>query len=627
MRAVNLNDEIERQRRYLIQLGSSFTFPLFNSKNALESQRQSGYRNTAAAAREIVDNSIEAGASKIGIIFDRPADRKAYQRKDAVTAVAFIDNGSGMLPTMARYALSWGGGTHFEDRNFLGRFGFGLPNASINQTRRVEVYSRTAATEPWMMAWLDIDEYAGEGSVQTIHEPIQAELPTFVKRHLERAGWDLGHGTVVVWQKPDRLTYATGSSLKEHLLDDFGVTYRYLVGEVELSVETVVVQKSDPLFLDADGRYYLKPDEGGAIAIENERIPVKLVKDPKTGERHLMRVERTEDLNDPNLVAAGAVHVRVARFPLGFVVGRQTDRITPIDEFAKARFEIRKSRRGISFVRASREIETVDVFPRRPSDKASGLGDWPQLESYAYHWAMELRFDPALDEVFGITNDKQTVRPMEDLWRLLAAEEIDQLLHRENGWQSDRRREAEEQARAAMMARIDDEPLPAELAAHAAEIAIGDMPLTPEGQKKEANLAFEREAQEQAKANQTSVDEAREALRQREKSQRYRIDYRDDPGEPFYTPEWVGRQVVVWVNKSHPFFQALYGTLIQRGSARAKEAADILLFALAREELRATTPETKEFYRTQRADRWSPFIASALRTLAIEYPEAEDNAA
>lgn len=58
--------------------------------------------------------------------------------------MAFIDNGSGMLPKMARYALSWGSGAHFDDPAFIGKFGFGLPNASINQTRLVEVYTKTA---------------------------------------------------------------------------------------------------------------------------------------------------------------------------------------------------------------------------------------------------------------------------------------------------------------------------------------------------------------------------------------------------------------------------------------------------------------------------------------------------
>src|SRR5439155_13820164 len=191
--------EIERQKKCLDQLGDHFTFPLFNSQRALESQRRSGYRNTAAAAREMVDNAIEAGATKVHVLFDRPSDRKNYQRKDAVTAVAFIDNGSGMLPGMARFALSWGGGTHFDDPQFIGKFGFGLPNASINQTRRVEVYTRTSGSEPFMKAWLDINDYSGESAKQSVPPPEPSELPQFVKNYLDRNGWTLEHGTVVVW--------------------------------------------------------------------------------------------------------------------------------------------------------------------------------------------------------------------------------------------------------------------------------------------------------------------------------------------------------------------------------------------------------------------------------------------
>lgn len=129
--------EVQRQEKYLAELPADFSFPLFNSARAVESQRQSGYRTTASAAREIVDNAIEAGAKRVHVIFDYPEERKTRQRRDAVSAVAFIDDGSGMVAKMARYALSWGGGTHFDDPDFIGRFGFGLPNASINQTRRV----------------------------------------------------------------------------------------------------------------------------------------------------------------------------------------------------------------------------------------------------------------------------------------------------------------------------------------------------------------------------------------------------------------------------------------------------------------------------------------------------------
>ena len=104
--------------------------------------------------------------------------------RQVVTGVAFIDNGAGMLPTMARFALSWGGGTHFDDPNFIGKFGFGLPNASINQTKLVEVYTRTAASEPITKAWLNLDDYDNY-TAQTVPPPENGELPDFVKRHLK----------------------------------------------------------------------------------------------------------------------------------------------------------------------------------------------------------------------------------------------------------------------------------------------------------------------------------------------------------------------------------------------------------------------------------------------------------
>src|SRR4051794_10897667 len=123
--------EIERQHKYVDPLPDNFQFPLFNAKYAIESQRASGYRNTAAAMRELVDNSVEAGADEVHVVLE--TDRSSGMK--LVTGVAVIDNGSGMIPKMERFALTWGGGTHFDDHEFIGKFGFSLPNASINQTR------------------------------------------------------------------------------------------------------------------------------------------------------------------------------------------------------------------------------------------------------------------------------------------------------------------------------------------------------------------------------------------------------------------------------------------------------------------------------------------------------------
>src|SRR5207249_7468914 len=107
--------------------------------------------------------------------------------------IAFIDNGAGMIPEMARYALSWGGGTHFDDPSFIGKFGFGLPNSSINQTRRVEVYTKTDPSTNFVRAHLDITQF-GEYGIQEIPAPEPADLPAFVESYVERHKLDLRRG-------------------------------------------------------------------------------------------------------------------------------------------------------------------------------------------------------------------------------------------------------------------------------------------------------------------------------------------------------------------------------------------------------------------------------------------------
>jgi histidine kinase/DNA gyrase B/HSP90-like ATPase len=626
----NANDslltEVERQEKYLARLPEDFTFPLFNAARALESQRRSGYRNTAAAAREIVDNAIEAKATRIDICFERPKALKAHQRSDSIHKMAFIDNGSGMLARMARYALSWGSGTHFDDPAFIGKFGFGLPNASINQTKLVEVYTKTANATEITKAVLDVRRVTEHG-VQTIDPPEPATLPDFIQAYLDKQGLPFEHGTVVVWVEPDRLSYKTPALMKEHLLDDFGVTYRYLLKAVEIHVDKTRVFPVDPHFLTKDARYFLPQEKGGAEMSADYNIPVKYARD-EDGMLTLTKVENLSELdrNDPALEAAGAIYVRVARFPYGFAEAPPKGQKTATD--AHRRFEIRKTRRGMSFVRAGREIETVDVFPKSIKDQAKGLGTWPLLQSYAYHWGIEVSFTPDLDEVFGITNDKQTVRPIEDFWRLLATEEIDRQLGREQAHQRNIRKE-ERERRKQTAAQKSEEATPAENAAAAADHKTGQKPRVPERSVTKAREELETAAKQHAKVTQTSIDDARRALEDAAKRRPYVIDFYDEPRGPFYKPERLnGSQIVVRINRQHSFFQTLYSPLLNlAGGAQAKQALDVLLIALSRSELAVENEETADWYLTQRERAWSEFLADAYRSLEQKMAPADEETA
>jgi hypothetical protein len=188
-------------------------------------------------------------------------------------------------------------------------------------------------------------------------------------------------------------------------------------GSLQVIVEGSQVEPVDPMFLFPSARLYLPPEEDGAQLVEDITIAVKYYRDPDTGERHLKSIEDEKELvaKDPEDVI-GAIQVRIAHFPVGFAADKGRKRGETTD--ANRRFEIRKSRRRISFVRVNRELQIVDAFPRTQTDIASGLGRWPLLQGYAYHWGVEVKFNPELDEVFGITNDKQGVRPIEDFWDL-----------------------------------------------------------------------------------------------------------------------------------------------------------------------------------------------------------------
>lgn len=606
--------EIARQERYLDRLPENYTFPLFNSKQALMSQRRNGYRNTAVAGREIVDNAIEAGAANIDVILHRAPKTQKHQRKDTVAAIAFVDDGSGMIPEMARYALSWGGGTHWDDHDLIGKFGFGLPNASINQTRRVSVYSRVEGSKHIYRVTLDIDDFAGFEQ-QSIPEPEQDDLPQFVAAYLKKQGRTFEHGTVVVWESPDRLTYKQAGSLRPHIVDDFGTAYRNFLGKVSITVDGTPVERVDPLFLDPKGKYFVPEKKGGAIESQNHSIPVVYFRDLETGGTHLKKVSDEDELEDSDAVeilSEGIIQVIVARFPYKFVVKRKKD--APSED-ARRRFQVRQSRRGMSFVRAGREIDTVDAFPRSANDIASGLGKWPLLQGYAYHWAVEVRFDPRLDEAFGITNDKQTVRPIEDFWRTLSQEGVDTWLNAENTWQRDIRRDARKKE--AAKKQKSDKPTRAQTAAAAAEVASGDV-VKPPKKDEAAQSVVDKTAEERAAAKTgKSKEEIRKLLRDQRKRQPFVVEIMDEPRGPFYEPAWgPSNQVRIRLNKAHPFFDVLYTeSSLADGESQVKDSIDLLLFALSKSELTAEHEETKAVYVTQREDKWSRFLHDALSHL------------
>src|SRR3989344_6785360 len=102
----------------------------------IQATRDSGYKGTASAISELVDNAIQARASEISISVAVVTGEDERQIE-----VSVLDNGCGMDPFTLRQALRFGGSSRFGDRKGLGRYGMGLPNASLSHARRVSVYT------------------------------------------------------------------------------------------------------------------------------------------------------------------------------------------------------------------------------------------------------------------------------------------------------------------------------------------------------------------------------------------------------------------------------------------------------------------------------------------------------
>ena len=211
-------------------------YPLVAIQNFIQATRDSGYKSTPSALAELVDNALEANASCVEIRIETPDD-------DHLRSIAVSDNGTGMPPPTLQLALQFGGSTRFNSRRGLGRYGMGLPNSSLSQARRVDVYSWQNPNAIWS-AYLDVDEIAS-GKLLCVPSPVRIR-PTSPSEYPNSPT-----GTVVHLSRCDRLDFKTLRPVTRKLHADLGRIFRKQLYEGKsLTINGVPVQPFDPLFID-----------------------------------------------------------------------------------------------------------------------------------------------------------------------------------------------------------------------------------------------------------------------------------------------------------------------------------------------------------------------------------------
>ena len=135
-------------------------FSIVSAKLTIEAMRDSGYKSTDHALAELIDNSVEAGANLVEIVsIEEPPDPNQRYGRPRVTEIAVSDDGEGMDRHTLRCALRFGDGTRLDrSARGIGRFGVGLPQSSISQCRRVDVWTWQNGSGNALHCYLDLNE-------------------------------------------------------------------------------------------------------------------------------------------------------------------------------------------------------------------------------------------------------------------------------------------------------------------------------------------------------------------------------------------------------------------------------------------------------------------------------------
>lgn len=344
---------------------------------AVRAMRDSGYRNTAYALAEIIDNAAQANAKNVEVICVEALERINERDRRRIQAIGVLDNGTGMTAQTLRLALQFGNGTHLKDRNGIGRFGMGLPNSSISQCRRVEVWTWQNGPDNALYTYLDVDEIE-ERVLSAVPVPVAKPLPTEWRKRSQSIDTT---GTLVLWTKFDdhRLTWRGAAATLRHTEALVGRMYRKFIDSGRLSIRLLALFEEKPLS-DAPVRV-----NDPLYLMRNSTTPTPFDREPM--------FQRWGDEDESFTIEfGGKTHVVTVRMSWARIETVPNDRS---DRGSKPYGKHAAKNIGLSIVREGRELELDPAW----------TNSYDPVERW---WGVEVEFPSTLDEVFGVTNTKQS---------------------------------------------------------------------------------------------------------------------------------------------------------------------------------------------------------------------------
>lgn len=374
------------------------------SYKALVSMRSSGYQNTQYALAELIDNSLDAEATNIRITFVESINESGRLHVDEIIV---SDDGYGMSEKVLFNCLQFGGGVNNDvstivKKKKIGKFGFGLPNASLSQCTCVTVYSKEMGSD-WKQTSLDL-EALRDGERIDLPPVKKAKLP----EHFETLGISrVKSGTIISWKNCDRLSYVRAKTLIERSGELIGQIYRYqLVAGKKIGFECF--ERRGKNLIDTSARFSAVPNDP-LFLMKNTYVSGVLhrcAEKTDISAEYFAKFSRGPEKSEPLFEA-----LKDQCFEIPFAWRGENHNF--IITTSVARREIQKPgireagntdvgkfigrKKSISFVRADREIA------------AGNFGFYKETEPRNRWWTIEIKFDASADNLMGVHNNKQSI--------------------------------------------------------------------------------------------------------------------------------------------------------------------------------------------------------------------------
>lgn len=372
--------------------------PLMGTENILELQ-DNGYKSTVSAIAEIVDNSIQADSKNVDIVVVRNTTRD----HDEIDEILIIDDGSGMDKEVFDKALQMSSGTRSKAKHGLGKYGQGLPNSSISQTKRVEVY--TLQDNEILFNYIDLEEIyeSGEAFLPEIESKGLIDIPIVQAEKVNIPN----SGTIVRWVKPNRVKPKTAKTLSSHIEQVAGRMFKYYLNGFTDKDGKKYKTKINILVFDYNGSNYevdnfctkrkIAPFDPMFLMPKTQMNSLFPDSSHPTSELFPHSCKKTFTVEHNGEIVNTEVEIILSyckkdeRNRYGSSPGS-----TSFGKKYLKRNSFKSGYNNISIIRAGREID-------------SGMFGFITDVSDPTHrwWSAEICVDPVLDSIIGIDNKKQ----------------------------------------------------------------------------------------------------------------------------------------------------------------------------------------------------------------------------